>query len=308
MTLDIRHNVPLAPLTTFNIGGPARYFTYVRTENDMREAVLWAKQKSIDFVILSGGSNVLIPDEGLNKLVIHVIKGDFSIREQSLTADAGCNLLKLIRAASENNLGGWEKLAGIPGTIGGAIRGNAGAFGTEIKDLPVKVRALNYKTSEIKEFQNADCGFAYRRSFFKDNPEWIITNLAVRLLKVAEVESIRLIEYTIAEREQRHLQNIQAAGSYFMNPIVPPVIQELFENDKGLKSKENRVPAGWLIERAGMKGVKVGDAISSIQHPNYLVNDGNATAKDVKQLAQSIKDAVHAKFGVNLCEEAVILS
>ncbi|MEK7106668.1 MAG: UDP-N-acetylmuramate dehydrogenase [Patescibacteria group bacterium] len=308
MAINVQENIPLAPLTTFNIGGPAKYFVDVRTETDLREAILWAKEKDTEFVILSGGSNALVPDEGLNKLVIHITRGDFSIREQSLTADAGCNLLELIRAASENNLGGWEKLAGIPGTIGGAIRGNAGAFGTEIKDLPVKVRALNSKTAKIKEFQNADCDFAYRHSFFKDNPEWIITNLAVRLLKVARAESLRLIENTIAEREKRHLQNIQAAGSYFMNPVAPEEVRGMFENEKGMKAREDRVPAGWLIEKAGMKGAKVGGAIASLQHPNYLVNEGKATARDVKELAQKIKDAVRTKFAISLQEEAVVLS
>src|SRR3989338_9780692 len=121
MAIQIQENVPLAPLTTFNIGGPAKYFRDVGTESEMREAILWAKEKGIAFVILSGGSNILIPDEGLNKLVIHITKGAFAISERVLEADAGCSLLELIHAASEKNLGGCEKLAGIPGPIGGEI-------------------------------------------------------------------------------------------------------------------------------------------------------------------------------------------
>ena len=307
MALDIQKNVPLAPLTTFKIGGPAQYFVDVQSEADMQEAILWAKERKIDFVILSGGSNILIPDEGLNKLVIHITKGAFAISERVLEADAGCSLLELIRAASEKNLGGWEKLAGIPGTIGGAVRGNAGAFGTEIKDFPVKVRALHSETAEIKEFQNADCDFAYRHSFFKDNPKWIITSLAVRLLKVAPTESLKLVADTIAEREKRHLQNVQAAGSYFMNPVASAEVVAMFEQEKGMKSREGRVPAGWLIEKAGMKGAQVGGAIASLQHPNYIVNKGGATAREVKELAEDIKKAVAVKFGVQLKEEAVVL-
>ncbi|MDO8522194.1 MAG: UDP-N-acetylmuramate dehydrogenase [bacterium] len=308
MTISIQENVPLAPLTTFKIGGPAKYFVDVRTEDEMREAILWAKGKEIAFVILSGGSNILVPDKGLNKLVIHMTKGAFAISERVLEADAGCNLLELIRAASEKNLGGWEKLAGIPGTIGGAMRGNAGAFGTEIKDFPIKVRALNSATAEIREFPNAGCDFSYRHSFFKDNPEWIITNVAIELRGVDSSDGSRLIEETIAEREKRHLQNVRAAGSYFMNPVVSREVQELFETDQNQKSRENRVPAGWLIDKAGMKGVKIGGAIASLQHPNYIVNEGGATAREVKQLAEDIKKAVEVKFGVQLKEEAVILS
>ena len=116
--------------------------------------------------------------------------------------------------------------------------------------------------------------------------------MAVGLHVVDYAKSARLIETTITEREKRHLQNIQAAGSYFMNPVAPKEVQEMFEREKGMKSRKDRVPAGWLIEKAGMKGAKVGGAIASLQHPNYLVNTGGATALDVRNLAEKIKQAV----------------
>ena len=107
------------------------------------------------------------------------------------------------------------------------------------------------------------------------------------------LQSKNLIDETIAEREKRHLQNVQAAGSYFMNPKAPQHLQDLFESEKGARSREGRVPAGWLIEKAGMKGASVGGAQASLQHPNYIVNIGNATAEDVRKLATEIKIAVH---------------
>jgi UDP-N-acetylmuramate dehydrogenase len=307
MSINVKESIPLAPLTTFKIGGPAKYFVDVKTEKELREAILWAKEKSLSFVLLSGGSNILIPDEGLNKLVIHIIKGDYKFTDPLLTSDAGCNLLELIRTANIHGLGGWEKLAGIPGTIGGAIRGNAGAFGTEIKDFPVKVRALNSATAEIKEFGNADCDFSYRHSFFKDNPEWIITNIEIELNSIDKIAGSRLIGVTIAGREKRHLQNVRAAGSYFMNPVATDDVQKMFESEKGEPSRLGRVPAGWLIEKAGMKGAVVGGAMASLQHPNYIVNTGGATAADVLALADTIKRTVKEKFGVELKEEAVVL-
>src|SRR3989338_3669051 len=253
MAIQIQENVPLAPLTTFKIGGPAKYFAEAHSEEEIREALAVAHDKNIPAIIMGGGSNVLVPDDGLDALVVFISLTNSKLNGKELEAGAGCNLLSLIKEASQAGMGGWEKLAGIPGTIGGAVRGNAGAFGTEIKDFPVKIRALNSATAEIREFQNADCNFAYRHSFFKDNPEWIITNLAVRLLNVAPAESLRLTEETIAEREKRHLQNIHAAGSYFMNPVAPREVQEMFEKEKSMQSREGRVPAGWLIEKAGMK-------------------------------------------------------
>ena len=307
MAIRIQENVPLAPLTTFKIGGPAKYFAEAHSEEEIREALAVAHDKNIPAIIMGGGSNVLVPDEGLNALVVFISLTDFKLNGKELQAGAGCNLLSLIKEASQVGMGGWEKLAGIPGTIGGAVRGDAGAFGTEIKDFPVKIRALHSETAEIKEFQNADCDFAYRHSFFKDNPKWIITSLAVRLLKVAPTESLKLVADTIAEREKRHLQNVQAAGSYFMNPVASAEVVAMFEQEKGMKSREGRVPAGWLIEKAGMKGAQVGGAIASLQHPNYIVNKGGATAREVKELAEDIKKAVAVKFGVQLKEEAVVL-
>jgi UDP-N-acetylmuramate dehydrogenase len=304
---EVQENVPLALLTTFQIGGAARYFVDVRSEADIKSAIAWAKERGMRFVILGGCSNVLVPDEGLDALVIHFVGDLYGFSDGLLDSWAGTNLLLAIKAIGSQGCGGWEKLAGIPGTIGGAVRGNAGAFGSEIKDFVTSARALNSETGETKEFPNAECDFSYRHSFFKDNPEWIITRVALRLQPIDPAESAKLAEETLAEREKRHLQNVKAAGSFFMNPVAPQDIVELFEKEKGVKSRENRVPAGWLIEKAGMKGATIGGAIASLQHPNYIVNQGNATAGDVRALAKQVKEAVHSKFSVGLTEEAAIL-
>lgn len=306
MNLHIKEQVALAPLTTFQIGGTAKYLVEVRTEGEVREALAWAKEKGLRVVLLSGGSNVLVP-EHLDALVIRFV-GDLSdVQGTALETWTGTNLYLLIRSLGLKGLGGWEKLAGIPGTIGGAVRGNAGAFGPEIKDFVISVCAINQKTLETREFSNAECDFSYRNSFFKLHPEWIITRVKLRLLKVNPEESQRLANETILERERRHLQNVKAAGSFFMNPVAPAHIVELFEQEKGVKSREGRVPAGWLIEKAGMKGASVGGAIASEQHPNYIVNTGTASSHDVRNLAQLIKSEVFSKFGIELHEEAALL-
>lgn len=297
----------LAPLTTFQIGGQARYFVDVRTEEQILEAVEWAKAKKVPLIVISGGSNLLVPDSGLSGLVVRLVGNVYDIEKGEVDVWAGTNLLTLIRAAGALGFGGWEKIAGIPGTVGGAVRGNAGAFGPEIKDFATKVRALNIKTLETKEFNPKECDFSYRHSFFKDNPDWVVTRVYLALQNVEMGKSPILIGETIAEREKRHLQNVRAAGSYFMNPVAPADIVEMFETEKGVKSREGRVPAGWLIEKAGMKGAKVGDAMASMQHPNYIVNTGSAKAADVKRLAELIKDAVRHQFKIELKEEAAIL-
>lgn len=307
MALHIKENIPLAPLTTFKIGGPARYFVDVRSESDINEAIAWAREHMCDFRVIAGGSNVLIPDGGLDGLVIHPVGNLYSFDNGVLDTWCATNLLFAIQTIGAQGFGGWEKLAGIPGTIGGAVRGNAGAFGSEIKDFTTSVRALHIKTGEVKEFSNAECDFSYRHSFFKDHPEWLVLRAKLALQSIAAEESKNAAEETIAERERRHLQNVQAAGSFFMNPVAPEAVVKQFEEEKQVKSREGRVPAGWLIEKVGMKGATVGGAIASEQHPNYLVNTGTATAHDVRNLAQQIKLTVYAEYGVELTEEAALL-
>lgn len=302
-----KENIPLAPLTTFQIGGPAKYFVKVRSEKQIREAVQWAKDKKARYIVLAGGSNVLVPDEGLDALVIQLKGNLWAVSGEVTDVWAGTSLLELIRAFGIQGLGGWEKLAGIPGTIGGAVRGNAGAFGTEIKDFVTKVRAFNAESGETREFTNAECDFSYRHSFFKNHSEWIIARVFIGLQKIKPAESAKLADETIAEREKRHLQNVKAAGSFFMNPKAPSHVVAMFETEKQIKSREGRVPAGWLIEKAGMKGATIGDAIASLQHPNYIVNQGNATAAQVRGLAQKVRESVKMQFAVELTEEAAVL-
>lgn len=302
ITMNVRENVPLAEYTTFHIGGPATYFVEVSNESEVRDALGWAREKGVPFFVIAGGSNLLVPDAGLNGLVIRVIGEKFEIAENVVKASAGCNMLSLIRGVAKDNLGGWEKLAGIPGTIGGAVRGNAGAFGPEIKDFVVWVRAINTKTEDVKEFSNAECEFEYRMSFFKKHPEWIILDVHLALGK----SEGHIIDETIREREKRHIQNVKAAGSFFMNPVAPLAIVNMFEEEKQVKSRGGRVPAGWLIEKAGMKGVQLGGAQVSPQQANYIINANNATAEDVRKLAQKVKDEVRRQFDVALSEEAVV--
>jgi len=304
--LRIQENIPLAPLTTFGIGGPARFYVEISTDAELKEALLWARARTLPYCILGGGSNVLIPDQGLDALVIRMTSQKWNIAGPTIDADAGITLLDLIKRASVLHLGGWEKLAGIPGSLGGAVRGNAGAFGQEIGDVVEWVRAMDAITFEVREFSREECAYAYRSSYFKRFPSWIVISARVRLKKVDPADSAEEIENTIRERERRHIQNVAAAGSFFINPVAPAAIQREFEIEKGAASREGRVPAGWLIEKVGLKGATEGGAEASSMHPNYLMNRSGATATDVLTLARRIKQAVREKYGIELVEEAVV--
>lgn len=303
----MRPQIALAPLTTFAIGGPAAYLAEASSVDDIREAYAFAETQGLPVMVLGGGSNMLAPDEGLRALVLRVANKGIERSGTMLRVAAGEVLLDAVRYAAGQGLGGLENLAGIPGTVGGAVRGNAGAFGTEIKDVLVSATAFDTDAGEVRTFSNAECEFAYRTSCFKAHPSFIILEAEFALAPVEPMEADKKIMHTLAERTKRHIQDIKSAGSFFKNPVVSRELQEAFEKEKGAQSKEGRVPAGWLMDRAGLRGACVGDAVASEYHTNYFLNAGTATAAQVRELAAKAKGDVYKNSGVQLEEEAVVL-
>jgi len=312
---DIRQNVNLAPYTTFNLGGSAKFFVEVKSLADLQEALQFAQKDSLDVFVLSGGSNVLVSDNGFDGLIIlNKIKSSIKLQGKTLfsrktivRADAGVPLKNFLEFLALNELTGYENLNGIPGSIAGAIRGNAGAFGSEIKDHILSVVALDTESGKLHQFSKKELAFKYRDSFFKQNPNWFILS-ADFAFKNDEADKIRMRMSTILrERNKRQLQNIQSAGSFFKNPVVPKQVVELFEKEKNTKSKAGRVPAGWLIEKVGLKGYFYKGAKVSDTSANYIINTGAASASSVLELAQKIKQEVKDKFGVTLEEEVQII-
>ena len=310
--MQIKENVELAPYTTFKVGGPARFFAEVKSEEDLIGALDFAKQNQARVFFLSGGSNVLFSDEGFDGLVIlNKIASKINFRKSFwrniVSADAGIELKRFLEFLQMAGLSGYEKLYGVPGSLSGAIRGNAGAFGVEIKDHLLSVRALNTQTLERKVFKKKELNFAYRHSFFKENPEWFVLS-ADFALKASDAEEIKSkMEKILQEREKRQLQNIKSVGSFFKNPKAPKEVQELFEKEKGVAAREGRVPAGWLIEKVGLKGKRLAYARVSDSSANYLINDGFAKSKDILELAELVKSEVKEKFGILLEEEVHVV-
>ncbi len=305
--MQIRENVELAPLTTFTIGGPAAHFVEVESIEDIKEAYAVARGKNLPVVVLGGGSNVVVPDEGLNAVVIKIATRGVMRQGTTLVVQAGEVLLDVVRYAAGQGLGGLENLAGIPGTVGGAVRGNAGAFGTEVKDVLVSAVVFDVESGKTKTFDVVECAFAYRTSYFKTHPWLIVLEATFALVPTEPMEADKKIMHTLAERHKRHIQDIKSAGSFFKNPVVSGELQREFSEEKGAESKEGRVPAGWLMDKAGVRGLRVGDAVASEYHTNYFLNAGAATASEVKELAAKARAAVKETFGVELEEEAVVL-
>jgi UDP-N-acetylmuramate dehydrogenase len=228
--LKIRENVLLRDYTTFKIGGPARYFFVAKSKEDLKNAILWAKKKKLPFFILGGGSNVLFSDNGFKGLVIKLQNTQYEIRNTKIVAEAGVPLQKLVLETAKKGLSGLENLAGIPGTLGGAIWGNAGAFGREIGDLVEEVKVLDVGSSrlEVKKLRNKGCKFGYRDSIFKRKKNWIILEATLKLKKGKRKEIEEKIKEFLKLRKEKQPLEFPSAGSVFKNvPIekVPKKIQ-----------------------------------------------------------------------------------
>lgn len=303
--IEIKEKVSLAPLTSFRIGGNAGFYVEVTTIDELKEALVFAKGKGLEFYILGGGTNLLVSDNGFTGLIIRMKMNAVTVEGEELIAQAGAALIKAINTAGQEGLSGIEKMAGIPGTIGGAVRGNAGAFGSEIKACVKSVSVFDAEKMNLISIDCDKCNFAYRTSVFKENKNLIVIAVTLALQK-GDVEEIKKLTMdTIMMRASKGLHGVRSAGSYFMNPVTEN--EKLcgdFEKEKGVPPRNNTLPAGWVIEQAGLLGKKMGGAAISELHANYIVNDtGDAKAEDVIMLVSYIKQQVRDQFGIQLKEE-----
>jgi UDP-N-acetylmuramate dehydrogenase len=288
--LTIQKNVFLADHTTFKIGGRAKYFFIAKTKEDLIRAVYVAKKLRLKFFILGGGSNLLVSDKGYDGLIIKTKNSKLEIRKKGAVINffcgAGIPLANLVLESIKNSAEGLEWAAGIPGTAGGAIFGNAGAFNESMSSNIEEVEVLDVRNMVIKKFKNKDCKFGYRKSFFKKNKNFIILSAKLKLKKGKQEKIKETIKEHLEKRKKFQPLNYPSAGSVFVNPKT------------GMKTGE-------MIEKCGLKGKKIGKAKISEKHANFILNLGKAKEKDVKKLINLIKKRVKSKFKVTLKEEII---
>lgn len=304
MDLKLQKNIWLKNYSTYKIGGKADYFFVAKNEKEIFEAIKWAQKNRLPFFVLGGGSNVLFSDKGFRGLVIKIENSQISFQKEKLIAGAGCKMEDLVSECLKRGLSGLEWAAGLPGTLGGAIRGNAGAFGGEIKDVVEKVITFLPMKNKIKCYQKRDCQFGYRESIFKKNKEIIIS--AVLKLKKGNIKKLKkIIKDHISYRKSHHPLEFPNAGSVFKNcPLakVPPDIQKKFK-DKIKNDPLPILPTAVLIAQTGLLNKSFGGAKISEKHPNFIINFNKAKARDIIELKEKIKKEVKKKFRVNLEEE-----
>jgi len=281
--LTIQKNVYLKNYTTFKIGGPAKYFFEAKTKEDLIKGIEVAKKREMPFFILGGGSNLLVSDRGYKGLIIKIQMTKSKYQNTKISAEVGLPLRQLLWQTLKNNLAGLEWAVGIPGTVGGAIRGNAGAFGGSVADVVKSVGVYDVKNRKLKILKNKDCKFDYRESIFKKKPNLIILSAELQLKKGDKKKIKEKMKEYLDYRKETQPLSFPSAGSIFKNP-------------PGFS-------AGELIEKCGLKGKKSGNVKVSEKHANFIVNLGNGKAKEVIKLIKLIKQKVKNKWNIELEEE-----
>jgi UDP-N-acetylmuramate dehydrogenase len=311
----VQENISLAQYTKLQIGGPAEFFYIAKTSDDAAEALKAAREIKTPVTIMSGGANMLISDDGVKGLVIKMENRKWSIDNGVVQAEAGVALLFLAQELVKQGWLGLEFFATIPGCIGGAIRGNAGAFGKETKD--VLIRARVFDGGEERWIDAADCQFAYRQSIFKTEAmkDAVILGGEFRVEKGDPETGREYMNEILSTKAKTQSLDLPSAGCMFTNVEFEQGTYNLKNPSQGSVTEQFKrevpkemiergvVSSGWLIDSLGLKGKQMGGAKISEKHGNFLVNAGGATAKDMIMLLSYIKQQVRDTYGIQLREE-----
>ncbi len=304
-SIQVKKREPLAPFTTFKIGGTAKYFAAANSVEELKQLIEAAQKENLPVFILGGGSNILISDKGFDGLVIKIKMAKIEVENNLLKVEAGALLSQAVKTALANNLAGLEWATDIPGTIGGAIHGNAGAYGQAISDNLELISV--WRNGKIENLKKEECGFDYRQSIFnQEGNRDIIISAVLRLAPGEAKEAAAKTKEIIAERRQRIASGF-SAGSVFKNIKLSAEEMAEFKNKFSTLPEKfvdyQKIPAGWLIEQCGLKGKSVGGAKVSEKHAGMIINFNHATAEDVIMLISIIKQKVRTQFGLQLMEE-----
>ena len=304
--LLFQENVSLKGYNTYHVGGKARYFFEARDAGALQSALQEAHTKNMRYFLLGGGTNILVPEEGFDGVVIKASHQRIEVQGEELYADAGIPMGALVAKAAALSLSGLEWAAGLPGTLGGAIFGNAGSHGREMQDVILEVDVFDAERAAIKQIPAHACGFVYRHSAFKEN-NGVIMRAVLRLQKGDSTEIAARMKENMHTRSTHQPLAQRSAGCVFKN-IELATSREGVElvrahADFAAFRGARFLPAGLLVDKAGLKGARSGGAMVSDRHGNFIVNEAHATADDIMRLIATAKEVVREKFGVTMQEE-----
>ena len=297
---------PLSKHITMKVGGRAKYFVVVETIEKLKELLSFLDGRGVPHIMLGGGSNIIFSDNGFDGVVIVFKDTTCNVVDTEVEVFSGCSTVRMAKESMAAGLTGFEWGVGIPGTIGGALRGNAGAMGAEMKDTVDRVEV--YRNGEVLEISNEECEFRYRDSAFKHNAD-IILRVWFTFAKVENEDVKKQAMEVLQYRIKTQPMGFPSSGSVFTNVQVKNLTSEIKNKEEIPKEffEKGIIPTGWLIDSLGLKGIKIGGAQISEKHANFIVNVGEAKTQDILDLIELIKEKVYTIYGINLEEEIKIV-
>jgi UDP-N-acetylmuramate dehydrogenase len=299
--LTVSTATPLSRYTRFGIGGPADLYAETDGVEAFIAAIEAARETGMPTVVIGGGTNLIVSDNGYRGLVLRY-RGDRLLTANSrVVAQAGAVLQDLVDFAIASSLKGLETLAGIPGSVGAAIYGNAGAYGHSISERVIRVQF--YDGEQVRVFGNAECEFQYRESVFKRHKEWIIFSTELLLEPAAAAELRQAADDILKVRNAKFPVTMKCAGSIFKNLLRDELAAEVAGAVPDNVVREGKIPAAWFLEQVGAKGMVRGDIHVADYHANLIYNAGGGTAADLCAVIRDLKSRVQERFGLELEEE-----
>lgn len=292
-------NAPLARYTRFEIGGPARMLANVSTVDALAETLQLAKDTHTPHAVIGGGSNLIVDDAGFPGVIIRYVPKNIEIDGERVRVDAGAMLQDLVDKTVDAGLKGLETMTGIPGWVGGAIYGNAGAYGHSIQESVESVRF--YDGVKTRELSANELDFHYRSSIFKACKEWVVLDAVLHLQKADAAELRATADGILKIRNEKYPPTMKCAGSIFKNLMLADLPPGVVVPAKVVR--EGKVPSAYFLEAAGAKGLAIGGLRVADYHANLIYNEGGGTARDLWHLIETLKIGVWEKFGIRLEEE-----
>ena len=299
--LTVSMDVPLSRYTRFGIGGPADLYAETGSVEAFTAALAAARVSGVPTMVIGGGTNLVVSDGGFRGIVLRYRGDRLGAADGRVIAEAGAVLQDLVDFAIERGLQGLETMAGIPGSVGAAVYGNAGAYGHSLSERVVNVRFHDGR--EIRTLANEACQFRYRESIFKSHKDWIVFSTEL-LLEPGDAGRLReTADGILKVRNEKFPVTMKCAGSIFKNLLLRDLPPAVAAEVPASAVREGKIPAAWFLEQVGAKGCRRGDIHVAAYHANLIYNAGAGTASDLRALIEELKDRVRARFGMELEEE-----
>jgi UDP-N-acetylmuramate dehydrogenase len=300
-SLSVSRNVPLSLYTRFGIGGPADVFAETTSEEAFAAAAKAVRHAGIPLEVIGGGSNLIVSDAGFRGVVLRFIGSAICVDGDRITAQAGAELQALVDTSIAHSLSGIHTMTRIPGLVGAAVYGNAGAYGHSIHEWVETVRFFDGEG--MRTFGNAECEFRYRESRFKRHKDWTVFSTTLHLKPADRTQLAAKAEEIRAIRDEKYPPTMKCAGSIFKNLIFANLPEAARKEVPPDKVREGKVPSAYFLEQVGAKGMRKGGIVNADYHANLIYNEGNGTASEICAMVDELKSRIFDRFGFNLEEE-----